>query len=149
MPQRSLLGEPEEHGHGVFHCREFVDADDERIAWVFAVERSGFMEVEELFVRPRFRRNGYGTRLIRSIRELTLGRKCHLKGWISYADVAPENLIVLRKFLSSLGLVLKQSNVRWAPCVATVEADATQPAEPSSFQLRKPIASIFIPIKPS
>jgi C1A family cysteine protease len=32
----------EEHGHGVFHCREFVDADDERIAWVFAVERSGF-----------------------------------------------------------------------------------------------------------
>jgi GNAT superfamily N-acetyltransferase len=52
------------------------------------------MEVEELFVRPRFRRNGYGTRLIRSIRELTLGRKCHLKGWISYADVAPKNLMV-------------------------------------------------------
>ena len=31
-----------EHGGGMLHCREFVGAGDERIAWAFTVERSGW-----------------------------------------------------------------------------------------------------------
>jgi GNAT superfamily N-acetyltransferase len=117
-----------EHGGGVFHCREFLDPDDERIAWAFAVERSGVMEVEEFFVWPQFRGVGYGTKLAHSIGELAVGRGCSLKIWISYPDAAPENLQILEKLVRPLGLRLGPSDVRWAPYVATTDVEVP-PAE--------------------
>lgn len=114
-----------EHGGGVLHCREFVSADDERIAWAFAVERSGGMEVEELFVRPQFRKNGHGRGLVRSIGEVASTRRCSLMFWISRADVARSNLRVLRRLLLEVGLHIRPSGVRWAPYVAVAQRGTT------------------------
>ncbi|HVA84202.1 MAG TPA: GNAT family N-acetyltransferase [Candidatus Binataceae bacterium] len=112
-----------EHGGGTLHCRELVGADDERIAWVFVVERSGEMEVEEFFVRPQFRKRGYGKSLVRSIGELASARRCSLKFWISHADVARSNLRTLEHLLLQVGLHIKRSGVRWAPYVAVAQSD--------------------------
>jgi GNAT superfamily N-acetyltransferase len=110
-----------EHGGGALHCREFVGIDDERMGWAFAVERKGLVEVEELFVRPQYRGKGYGKKLIRLLGELASERG--LKIWVSYADNVPENLAIIEKLISPLGLQLKASDVRWAPLVATAGAD--------------------------
>jgi len=42
------------------HWLEFVDEDDERIGWASAIQNRGSLEAEELFVRPNYRRRGYG-----------------------------------------------------------------------------------------
>jgi GNAT superfamily N-acetyltransferase len=111
-----------EHGGGMFHCREFVDPSDERIGWMFAIERTEAIEVEELFVRPAFRRRGYGTRLARLARELASTKGLPLRIWISHADVAPSNLEVVEKLMDPLNLQIADSSVRWAPLVANPES---------------------------
>ena len=115
-----------EHGDGLFHCREVVNAEDDRIAWAFAVERSGVVEIEELFVKPAYRRQGYGSKLFRSVSELARDHKCRLKGWVSYADVDSGKLPAVRRFFSKLGLVLSSGSVRWAPYVVTNQADSRE-----------------------
>jgi GNAT superfamily N-acetyltransferase len=115
-----------EHGGGLLHCHEFVNAGDERIAWSFAVERGEGLEVEELFVQPQFRRNGYGERLIRSMAELAIELGKRPRIWISYADTMPENLRTIERLLGPIGIRLQPSNVRWAPYMVTAETDANQ-----------------------
>jgi GNAT superfamily N-acetyltransferase len=109
-----------EHGGGVLHCCEFVNDGDERIAWAFAIEREG-LEIEELFVRPQFRRNGYGGRLTRSMAKLAAELGKRLRIWISYADTLPENLRTIERLSSPIGIRLQPSNLRWSPYVCAAE----------------------------
>ena len=131
-----------EHGGGIFHIREFVRDDDERLAWAFAIQRSGFLEVEEFFVRPQFRRAGYGKKLMHLIGKLATVQGCSLKFWISYADTAPENLAMIEKLVLPLGLRVVQANVRFAPYVATGEGEAAELERVHHFQSQsaRPIA---------
>jgi GNAT superfamily N-acetyltransferase len=131
-----------EYGGGLFHVREFVSDDDERIAWAFAIQRSGILEVEEFFVRPQFRRTGYGKKLMHSIGELAVEHGCSLKFWISYADTAPENLAIIEKLVMPLGLRVVPAHLRFAPYVAAAEFDAPQLERPQDLQPRgaRPIA---------
>jgi GNAT superfamily N-acetyltransferase len=101
----------------VFHCREFLGPGHERIAWSFVMQREdNKFEVEEFFVRPTYRRKGFGRGLVKMLKELTEGSE--LKIWISYADSGSENLPVIEKLVKLLGLRLQQSDERWAPLVA-------------------------------
>jgi GNAT superfamily N-acetyltransferase len=108
-----------ELGGGVFHCREFVTPEDERIGWAFAVERMDSVEVEELFVRPQFRRQGYGGKLIRSLQEIAANCVGTMTIWISHADVCPEKFNILEKLIQPLNLSIHSSGMPWAPLVAT------------------------------
>ena len=110
-----------EHGSGIFHCREFVDPGDERIGWTFAIERAEAVEIEELFVRPAFRRQGYGKRLIRLVNDLAVTKHVPLKIWVSHADTDSSNLQVLKKLIDPLGLQIVNSGFRWAPLLAEPE----------------------------
>lgn len=135
-----------EHGGGVFHVREFVSVDDERIAWAFAIQRSGILEVEEFFVRPQFRRTGYGKKLMHSIADLAVEHGCSLKFWMSYADTAPDNLAIFEKLVLPLGLRVVPAGVRFAPYVAVAEFDAPQLERPQTFQSRS--ARLIAPYQP-
>lgn len=114
----------QEHGGGIFHCREFNNSSDERIGWTFAIERAEGVEVEELFVRPAFRRQGHGRRLIRLVNDLAVSKGLSLKIWIPDSDAELSNLGILRKLFDPLGLQIVDSGVRWVPLVA---ASRTQP----------------------
>lgn len=118
-----------EHSGGLLHCREFMNAGHERIAWAFAVERGEGLEIEELFVQPQFRRHGYGGRLIRSMAELAEEIGKRLRIWISYADTTPENLWAIERISRPVGIRLQPGSVRWAPYVVADEADANQIGE--------------------
>jgi GNAT superfamily N-acetyltransferase len=94
-------------------------ASDERMAWAFAVRRDGNLDVEELFVRPGFRRRGYAGRLVDSLKELANGLGKPLRVWIPFVDCGEANREGLTKVIQRLGLSVCRSGVSWAGYVAT------------------------------
>jgi GNAT superfamily N-acetyltransferase len=97
------------------HGLEIYDGDaDERMACSFAVHRGGYLNVEEFYVRPAYRRHGQGTRLTEMIRELSESEGLPLRAWIPYADCEEANRPALTSILCTLGLNVRRSGVRWA-----------------------------------
>jgi len=97
------------------HSFEFYDPDaDERIGWIFATARDGFLDVEEIFVRPRYRGRGYGGKLAARLLDAARRLGLPLRAWIPFADAYPENLPALAAILMRLGLAPKRSGVGWA-----------------------------------
>jgi GNAT superfamily N-acetyltransferase len=102
------------------HGLEIYDGDgDERIAWSFAVRRGGYLDIEEFYVRPAYRRRGHGTRLTEMVRELSESEGLPLRVWIPYADCEEANRPALASILSKLSLNVRRSGVRWAAYRAT------------------------------
>lgn len=100
------------------HCHELTDGSGEPAAWLYALERDSRVEIEELFVRPRFRGNGFGTRLFALMHRYATHYKREFRLWISHADVAPQNLSVIETMAKRLGLTVEESGLRWARLVA-------------------------------
>jgi GNAT superfamily N-acetyltransferase len=100
---------------GILRVFEIYDAaNDERIGWAFAVLRDGFLDIEELFVRPAYRRRGYGRRLAKLVLQTSQSLQRPIRLWVSYADCGEENRASLDGLLEELGLSLWNSPVRWA-----------------------------------
>jgi GNAT superfamily N-acetyltransferase len=115
----------------VIHVSELYDlANDERIGWAFAVPRDGFLDVEELFVRPQYRRRGYATRLAKLLRKTSDSLNVPLRLWVSYADCGEENRAALEGVLRKLDLSLRNSSCRWAAYVALGGSPSEQPLNP-------------------
>jgi len=118
------------------HCHELIEeGTDEPVAWVYALERDSRVEIEELFVRPQFRRSGFGTRLLGLMHQYATHHKHEFRIWISYADIVPHNLSVIETMVRRLGLRVEESGVRWAPFVAKHGEDAskTDSQEPTTY----------------
>jgi GNAT superfamily N-acetyltransferase len=131
----------------VYHCVEFTDPQDLRIAWALAVQREeGWLEVEELFVRPTFRHQGYGKGLLRSLEKRADELGCILKMWISHADIDASDISIIDKLISQIGLARKVSGYRWAPMVASPmgEHEIGQPIQPPAYSRpRSPLTIRF------
>jgi GNAT superfamily N-acetyltransferase len=94
----------------VLHCAEMLDAtSDEYIAWAFIVQRKGFADVEELFVRPAYRGQGYGSRLAVMINEIAQLNGLPLRLWVSHADAGNSNEPAFQRVLERLGISLTTS----------------------------------------
>ena len=107
------------HGGDVIHGREVYDGtNDERIGWTFAVHRDGFLDVEELFVRPQYRGEGHGRRLVEMLLGLSGKLKRPLRLWVPFADWTPANMPLVERVVQKLGLTLFHANVRWAAAMA-------------------------------
>jgi hypothetical protein len=91
---------------------------DERIGWTILVRRGMFLDIEDLFVRPAYRRQGVATELVDRILALALGRTLPLRAWVPFADWSESNLPAVRKVLEKLGLGLFQTHEKWAAAVA-------------------------------
>lgn len=103
------------------HGFEYIDVrNDECIAWAFVVERNGFAEVEELFVRPTFRGQGYGRRLANLILSSKRIEGLPLRLWVSHADSQIMTDAAALQTLRRLGLKhVNPSGARWAAYLAT------------------------------
>jgi GNAT superfamily N-acetyltransferase len=127
----------------VFFVREFYDADsDERIGWAFALQEDDHLGVEELYVRPQFRRRGYGLQLLQSLGELSGETGLPLRFLIPFADSKPNSLSIVERFLSNEGYHLSLSSVRWCSVVASTgiktSTGAVLPKLPSPPRLISP-----------
>lgn len=107
----------------VLHCIEIIDEIcDEIIGWSFALDRDGHFDIEELFVRPQWRRQGYGRLLAMALVELSITNNQPLRLWISHADAnsvnSPQSLAIIRR----LGLTLCPAAEPWASAVGLVSS---------------------------
>jgi GNAT superfamily N-acetyltransferase len=140
----------QEHGGGILHSRDIVGHNEERIAWTFAVERENSLDVEELFVKPEYRRRGFGKGLVRKLAQLADEVGLAPRIWVPYVDAAADNLAIAERLFSRLDVHVRQSPVRWAPLVAcrndddlmseTLQISDSRPERPSSHFLCRPIA---------
>jgi GNAT superfamily N-acetyltransferase len=100
---------------GVFHSVDIYDSrSNERIGWAAAVLRDGFLDVEDLFVRPVYRGAGHGWTLLKKVRGLAEKLGLPLRIWIPHSDRAIDNLNVAKRLFGKVGLQIQASGVRWA-----------------------------------
>lgn len=85
-----------------------------RVAWGFAVLRDKFLDVEECFVKPAHRNQGWGTQLVEAFRSLANRLGINIRLWIPFADCSERNLSALSKLVGKVGLELVPSETRWA-----------------------------------
>lgn len=104
-----------------FHGAEIIDPiSDEIYAWGFAIEKpSAFLEIEELFVRPLWRRRGYASELAKHLTQCANSLGKPLRAWIPHSDNNDNNAQALYGILDVLGLSLQDSPVRWAAYIGT------------------------------
>ena len=136
----------------MFHGRDIYDAgSDERIGWAFAIQEQAFLSVEELYVRPQYRRQGYGTRLLQSLTSLSTETNLPLGFFIPFADCKPENLGVVEHLFSKEEYFLFENSVRWSPLIALHPVNVRSlslelPSPPALCSPRSRLGSNGIPL---
>ncbi len=114
---------------------------DERRAWTFVIERDGVLEVEELYVRPEYRRLGHGRWLADRVAQLAHEKGMPIRLWVAFADCKLEsesNYPALVATASRLGVQFRPCPVPWAAYFGTNE----QPGEVF------PVEPVTIPERP-
>ncbi len=107
-----------ERQRGIIHGAELFDGDnDERMGWLFMVHRNGHLDIEDLFVRPQYRKNGIGNQLVAAALEMSDNLKRPLRLWITHAESSPDAFCLVERMADKLGLVLFPPGVRWAAAV--------------------------------
>jgi GNAT superfamily N-acetyltransferase len=122
---------------GRFYAVEAYDRDhDERIGWSFAVSRGDYFDVEELYVRPPYRRRGYASRMVAIMADRARDHGLSIRAWVPFADCERSNREALTATLRKMGLAPRKSGVSWAAYLAV----------PGVFRGFDPI---YIPEKPA
>ncbi len=105
-------------GRQTFVMEVYDATEDERIGWVFAHDMNGQLEAEEFFVRPAYRNQGYGTRLMGLLmeRSQTLNRPVLI--WLPHPDCSVRHFPAASAFLSKFGFSISGSHVHWAGGIA-------------------------------
>jgi GNAT superfamily N-acetyltransferase len=115
-------------------------AGEDRRAWAFVIERDGALEIEDLYVRPEFRRRGYGRALVEKVTELAQAKGQALRLWVPFADCRqedPANYLALVAIARLLGLQFQPCPVIWAAYFATNEGPGDpEPIEPRHIPAR-------------
>jgi len=123
----------------LLHWLDLVDEEREPLGWASGVQTLTSFEVEELFVRPKYRGVGNGKRLFQAMETIAQRVALSMKMWISFADTEPQNLDVIRKIVEPSGLTVEASGVRWAPLVVASAVD---------HQVAVPVPRFCYPTKP-
>jgi GNAT superfamily N-acetyltransferase len=113
---------------------------DERRAWTFVIERDGALEVEELYVRPEYRRLGHGRWLADRVAQLAREKGIPLRLWVGFADCKAEsesNYPALVATARRLGIQFQPCSVPWAAYFGTTERPGELvPIEPETVPTR-------------
>jgi Papain family cysteine protease len=99
----------------VFEIKDHMK--DEMAAWAIVVEKDGFADIEEFFVKPTYRRRGYSAELIESIRQSPIAQKPK-RLWVPHSDANILSRPKLEMLATRLELKLTSSQRRWSPLVA-------------------------------
>ncbi|MFC1641672.1 C1 family peptidase [Myxococcota bacterium] len=86
---------------------------DERLAWALAMERAGFLDIEDLFVRPSARGQGLSRSLVEGMQRLSVELGTPMRFWVADVDYDKDPGGVLA-VVRALRLRLCDSGVRSA-----------------------------------
>jgi GNAT superfamily N-acetyltransferase len=124
----------DEGDHRIYAFEVRGSGKDLRRAWAFVIERDGALELEELYVRPEFRRLGHGRWMADRVAELARKKGMPLRLWVSFADCKSEserNYAALVATSHRLGVKFRRCEMPWAAYFATTEGDGEEfPVEP-------------------
>ncbi|QDV73802.1 GNAT family N-acetyltransferase [Botrimarina mediterranea] len=96
---------------------EFCDGDnDVLVAWAHVLQTSTAIDVEELFVRPDYRRRGLATQLVQEIRD-GAPEGLPIRFWIPWGDHSEHNSAALVNWARRSNITLSPSGTRWAAFV--------------------------------
>lgn len=102
---------------GVIHGIELFDAGrNDRLAWALVAERLGRLELQDLFVKPSKRRQGYASRLVREIREIVRSLRLPLVVLVHPVDIRLSRTAIGR-LAQRLGVSLVRGKTPWAGLV--------------------------------
>jgi GNAT superfamily N-acetyltransferase len=100
---------------GPIHGLELYDADaDDRLAWALVLEDRDRLELQDLFVKPAYRRKGHGNALVRQIARLARKLRLPLLLPVHPVDVRLFETPI-RKLARTLGISLAPGKRPWAP----------------------------------
>ena len=118
-------------------------ADRDRIAWCFLIVRDGTLEIQEFYVRPEFRRRGYGRALAANVGSFIRRQGKPVTLCVPFADSRSESPGTYEGMVAisqRLGLVFYKSDSHFAAYLAGFprpDADASpQPIEPDFIPVR-------------
>lgn len=113
-------GIPDYFASTPLHGLELFDTTkDECVGWTLIVERSGFAEIEEFFVRPNYRGKGLGRRIAEMILESPHLKGRRLRLFVSHADRQQLQSDQSTKVLRRLGLSCRRTaGCKWSSIVA-------------------------------
>jgi len=116
------LRQADESKLGTVYSLEILDGDNDILAgWAHVVQKPReSIDVEELFIRPEYRRKGLGTQLVREILELQKNRPAPIRFWVPWGDHTDHNATALLRWAKKTGIRLEPSGVRWAAYRAEV-----------------------------
>jgi GNAT superfamily N-acetyltransferase len=135
------LRQADESKLGIVYVIEIFDGDNDIMAgWACVIQKPRMVfDVEELFIRPEYRRRGLGAELVRRILKLAEKDSVSIRFWIPWGDHTDHNATALLQWANKTGLRLQPSGVRWAAYRAEVGTPVTKlpelawiPAKPSS-----------------
>jgi GNAT superfamily N-acetyltransferase len=93
-------------GTALGHLLRSIRFDDtetgERAAWAMAVERDGYLDVEDVFVMPKYRRRGYAIRLAHALLGEAAEVQLPLRAWITREDADRTGMSRVRAFIRLL-----------------------------------------------
>lgn len=117
------------------HGTTFVTKEDDRFAWSFGYESGGYLLIEELFVKPSYRRRGFGKTLMLWAARVCERRNLEFRFVVPYVDANDAaSRGAFSRIVSPYGLSLRETGVSCAPLIASmdpVEA-APGPIDPPS-----------------
>ncbi len=131
----------DEDDHRIYAFEIRDSRGDERRAWTFVLERDGALEVEEMYVRPEYRRLGHGRWLAHRVAELAREKGMPLRLWVAFADCkaeSPSNYPALVATAHHLCVQFHPCRAPWAAYFGTSE----QPGE------ALPVEPLTIPSRP-
>src|SRR4029453_6843130 len=97
------------------------------------------IDVEDLFIRPEYRRQGLGSELVLQILKLKGKLSVPIRFWVPWGDHTDHNAPALLQWARKAGLRIERSGVRWAAYRAEVGSPVASlpglewiPAKPAS-----------------
>lgn len=101
--------------HSHVHVIEVSDGvNNDYKGWAFEVEYEDFLNVEELFVLPAYRRQGLAKALIGYLNKLSKPLNKPLRFWVPFADSEEPNMEVVQHLADVYGYKISPAPVRWA-----------------------------------